>query len=126
MECQMETKMLFGEWLSHQIYMRQWDQKMLAHMSGVTAAQISRIINGTRRPGPESLMGIAAALKMPPEELYRRAGLLPPKRGVTPADLTRYDDMLSTIASLTPENQKLLFELLEKIKLSEEAARNDK
>ena len=119
----METEMLFGEWLSHQIYMRQWDQKMLAHMSGVTAAQISRIINGTRRPGPESLMGIAAALKVPPEELFRRAGLLPP-RGATANDMARYDDMVATIASLTPENQKLVFDLLERIKRSEEAARN--
>ena len=111
----METGMLFGEWLSHQIYMRQWDQKMLAHMSGVTAAQISRIISGTRRPGPESLTGIAAALKVPPEDLFRRAGLLPMPASATTDDRRLMQDLIRKIERFSPEDRRYAAELLDRV-----------
>ena len=95
----------------------------LARRSQVTQTHISRIMSEMRRPGPDALMSIARAMHMPAEEVFRRAGLLPP-RGATTDDLARYDDMLSTIASLTPENQKLVFDLVERIRRSEEAAGN--
>lgn len=38
---------------------------------------ISHLINGTRLPGPDALIAIAEALKLPPEFVFRKAGLLP-------------------------------------------------
>lgn len=116
----METT--FVEWLQGELNQRGWSQADLARRSHVTQTHISRIMSEMRRPGPDALMNIAHALRVPPDEAFRRAGLLPP-RGATAADLARYNDMLDTIASLTPENQALVFSLVEKIRLSEENSR---
>ena len=67
----------FGEWLKQQIEIKRISQKELSQKSGVTPAQISRIIGGTRGVGPDALMGIARALKLPNETVFRAAGLLP-------------------------------------------------
>lgn len=70
----MET---FGEWLRKELNHRKISQRELADRSGITPAQISRVISGTRGPGPELIQSIAYALNLPPEEVYRAAGLLP-------------------------------------------------
>lgn len=116
----METT--FVDWLQSEMNQRGWTQADLARRSHVTQTHISRIMSEMRRPGPDALMNIAQAMHLPADEVFRRAGLLPP-RGATAADLARYDDMLATIASLTPENQKLVFDLVERIKVSEENSR---
>lgn len=67
----------FGEWLKQEIDKRHISQKELAEISGVTPAQISRIIGGTRGIGPDAIVGIARALKLPPELVFKKAGILP-------------------------------------------------
>lgn len=74
----MET---LGCWLQTQIDMHGWRQAELARRAGIQPATLNRIINGTRNMGPEVAGQIAKALGIPPEEVLRRAGLLPP---VTP------------------------------------------
>jgi len=124
MSYQMTPNTDFTEWLTNELTVKGWDQAELSRRSGITTAHISRIMTGQRHPGSDALSGIARALRLPPEDVFRRAGLLPPKRGVTANDMARYDDVLATIASLTPENQKLVFDLLERIKRSEESTRS--
>lgn len=119
----MTTSTTFGDWVLQELNSRGWDQAELARRSGISDAHISRVVTGGRKPGADAVQRIARALRLPAEEVFRRAGLLPP-RGATADDLARYDDMLSTIASLTPENQRLVFDLVERIRRSEEAARN--
>ncbi|MDX9993213.1 MAG: helix-turn-helix transcriptional regulator [Anaerolineales bacterium] len=68
----------FGEWLKSEINIRNISQKELADISGVTPAQISRAIGGSRGLGTDTLTAIARALRLPPEEVFRRAGILPP------------------------------------------------
>ena len=119
----MATNIDFAEWLTNELAVKGWDQAELSRRSGITTAHISRIMTGQRHPGSEALSGIARALRLPPEELFRRAGLLPPKRGVTADDQARYNDMLEAVRSLSPDGQKLLFEILETIKRSEENSR---
>lgn len=67
----------FTNWLTYELKLRGWDQAELARRSGVTTAQISRIITGERKTGPEVSRKIARALHLPPEEVFRQAGLLP-------------------------------------------------
>lgn len=74
--CLMET---FGDWLKHEIELRNMTQRELAVRSGITPAQISRVISGTRGVGEESLLAISRALRLPPETVFRAAGFLPPK-----------------------------------------------
>jgi len=67
----------FPEWLLQELNSRNMSQSDLARASGVTTAQISRIISGQRKPGPEVLNSISRALKLSRETVFRAAGLLP-------------------------------------------------
>lgn len=68
----------FPEWLKKELESRGLSQSELARSAGVTRAAINGILTGARGPGTDLCNGIARALKIPPEEVYRAAGLLPP------------------------------------------------
>lgn len=59
-------------------------QSDLSRASNVTTAQISRIISGQRNPGKDTLTAFARALKLPPELVFEKAGILPPKNDLSP------------------------------------------
>ncbi len=67
----------FVEWLQEQMHGRGWDQSDLARHSRLTKGQISRILTGERRAGPDTCTKLAHALLLPPEAVFRRVGLLP-------------------------------------------------
>lgn len=67
----------FLSWLQAQLAERNWTQAELARRSGISTASISRIFSGARNTGTDVCQAIALALRLPPDELYRRAGLLP-------------------------------------------------
>lgn len=69
----------FCEWLSEEIHRRGWSQAELARRAEVTPAQISRVLSKVQQPGPDTCTGIAQALGISPEEVFRRAGRLPPE-----------------------------------------------
>lgn len=54
-----------------------WSQADLAKRAQVSKGIISRIINRERKATPETLQAIAKAMKLPVEEVFRWAGLLP-------------------------------------------------
>ena len=58
---------------------RGWSQSDLARAGGFNRATISLILSEDRSPGPEVCTGIAKAFKIPPESVFRIAGLLPPE-----------------------------------------------
>lgn len=75
----------FPEWLQSELTKRGWSQSDLARFSGVNRQVISSYLNNQRKkPDPEVLVNIAFALKFPPEEVFRRAGLLPSQKKETP------------------------------------------
>lgn len=74
-ECQLVNT--FAEWLMQQLEERDWSQAELARRAGVTRQAISNLINSNRQVGPEVANGIALALGLPPEEVFRKAGLIP-------------------------------------------------
>lgn len=111
----------FTDWLHNELRRRGWEQADLVRRSGMSQSQISRIMNGMRRPGPEAMTNIARALHVPADEAFRRAGLLPPENAnLTLGDQRSFAEMVEMIAALTPENQRLVFDLVERIKRSEE------
>ena len=69
----------FAEWLENALVIHNLTASELARRAGVDKGVISRLINKERAPSPETLSSIAAALKLPPEILFRAAGLLPPE-----------------------------------------------
>jgi len=110
----METN--FPEWLLAELEKRNMTQAELARKSGVTPPQISRILSGTRGTEGKTLSALAHALKLPPEEVYRAAGLLPPEPIET--KLTR--QITYVTAQLPPEEQQGLLEFAKlRLRLSE-------
>jgi transcriptional regulator with XRE-family HTH domain len=69
----------FAEWLMFEAVRRNWSQADLARKSGLNRAVISKILSDKSDPSPESCKALAKALDTPIEEIYRAAGLLPPK-----------------------------------------------
>lgn len=113
--------MSFSEWVQAELNSRGWDQAELARRSKISDAHISRIVSGGRKPGPDSLNAIARAFRLPPDEVYRHAGLLPPKdANLTPGDKRALIELMDKIATLSPDNQRFVSELVDKVKRSEE------
>lgn len=73
----MTTHEDFSAWLQAELDARGWDQAELARRSQTTTALISRMISGERLPGAVVARRLARALSLAPEEVFRRAGLLP-------------------------------------------------
>jgi transcriptional regulator with XRE-family HTH domain len=74
----------FGAWLKEELTRQEMSQSDLARASNITTAQISRIISGNRGVGEQALNAIAHALKLPPEMIFEKAGLLPQKIELSP------------------------------------------
>lgn len=70
---------LFGTWLKIQLDEKGISQAELARRIQMQPSQVSHIISGERGTTPEGYLAIARALSLPPEIIYRAAGLLPPK-----------------------------------------------
>lgn len=71
----------FSNWLREELDRRGWTQAKLAGLMGMSPAQVTRIMSGERGIGEQSLTAIAKAFRIPPEEVYRAAGLLPARAG---------------------------------------------
>jgi transcriptional regulator with XRE-family HTH domain len=70
----------FADWLQKELDKRDWSQAKLAKNAGINRTGINKIINRSHKtnPSPETLEAIAKALKIPADEVYRHAGILPP------------------------------------------------
>ena len=71
----------FVDWLYAELADRGWSNSELARRVGVTPSAMSRITNRQTQPSFETCIGIAQALGYPPEQVLRKAGLLPPWPG---------------------------------------------
>lgn len=68
----------FSEWLRKQLKDKRWRQADLARAANLDPAVISNLVNEIRGPGEDTCTAIARALDLPPETVFRAAGLLPP------------------------------------------------
>lgn len=68
--------MSFGSWLQAELNKRGWSQWELSRQSEIPQSQISKIINGSRHPGPEPCIAIAEALGVSRDEVFRARGWL--------------------------------------------------
>lgn len=69
--------MTFSDWLASELNKRDMSQADLARKSDLTRGAVSHLINQQRQPGPDACLAIARALSLPPELVFRQAGLLP-------------------------------------------------
>lgn len=70
----------FIGWLQEELKKRDWSTADLSKKSGISQPHISRIMSGSRKAGTDALEAIARAFNLPPDLVFRRAGLLPPTK----------------------------------------------
>ncbi len=69
----------FSGWLIQQLNQRGWYQAELARNAEVSRTAISDVISEKHTAGFDLCLAISRALKLPPEIVFRAAGLLPSK-----------------------------------------------
>lgn len=98
----------FGAWLLNELEERNMTQSELARLAGLSRGTLSNLISGTRGRGPDSIEAIARALKLPPDQVFRVAGLLPPKRDVD----EETEELNHLLDLLTPDKRKIAKSIL--------------
>jgi transcriptional regulator with XRE-family HTH domain len=88
----------FGTWLLFELEKRGLNQSDLSKLSGLSRGTLSNLVNGTRGFGPDSLAAIARALKLPAEEVFRAAGILPQVKEKS-AQISKFDHLLETLSA---------------------------
>ncbi len=78
----------FDSWLLKEINKRDWSQSDLARSAGLHRAVIHKVINGASKPTPATLNAIAYALRIPPELVFEKAGLLKPSSELSATERT--------------------------------------
>ena len=110
------TMNIINNWLLNELRKRDWSQADLARRAGVSRTAISDIISGKRKIGRDLAVSISEAFKLPLEEVYRAAGLLPPE----PAETKLARQITHITAQLPPEEQQGLLEFAKlRLRLSE-------
>lgn len=67
----------FQDWINQELNQRGWSIRELARRTNLYPGTISKVLNYKNKPGQDFCLAISKALKLPPEEVFRRAGLLP-------------------------------------------------
>ena len=110
-----------NKWLLNELEIREWSQADLARRAGVSRAAISDILSGKRNLGRDLAISIAEVLKLPLEDVFRAAGILPPE----PAQdntLYKINHLYHTLKE--PSNKTRALEFLEF--LSQQEEKNDR
>lgn len=120
--CYLMETIAFITWLQSELDKRGWSQADLARAIRMTTATVSRVMSGDRKPGIEFLIALAGALKVPPEEIYRAAGLLPP---ITESKQIT-EEINYLMAGMTPDERQEAIEYLRyRFSRSKTARRNN-
>jgi transcriptional regulator with XRE-family HTH domain len=98
----------FVTWLTDEMNARGWTNSELARRAGVRQSTVSMVISGHNKPGDDLCLGIARAFHVPAEEVFRRAGILPPLPA--PENDITFDELLSYMKRLSAEDRKDVLE----------------
>ena len=88
----------FSDWLIKELQTRGISSADLSRQAGISKGAISHIINSNRNPGIDMCLGISRAFNLPPEEVYRKAGLLPS----VPAEQEKTNELTYLASQLPP------------------------
>lgn len=103
-ECKMVSMEKLTVWILGELEQRDWKPADLARRAGMSTGALSNIMSGNRRPGPDACVAIARALSVPPEKVFRIAGLLPLLPG--PEDDKSIGEIVELIKRLPPSQRK--------------------
>lgn len=113
--------MEFNDWLLNCLNEKGWNQSELATRAGVTRTAISDVISGRRNPGPNLCLAISRALNLPPETVFRAAGLLPAK----PAATQKLDEAAYILSMLGEDDLEEIIQIA-RLKLERQKTANKK
>jgi len=71
----MSTKLI--DWITKEINLRGWSVRELARRAYLSHATINGVLTEKAGAGPDFCTGIARAFRVPPDQVFRLAGLLP-------------------------------------------------
>jgi transcriptional regulator with XRE-family HTH domain len=75
----------FADWLNGRMRIKNWSQSELARISGLTRQAINNYLSAkVNKPDEDALKALAHAFDLPPEEIFRAAGILPPNHEKPP------------------------------------------
>jgi transcriptional regulator with XRE-family HTH domain len=106
----------FNDWLIKEMSKRGWSQSDLARSSELNRAVINKLLNGQTLPRPSTLESIARAFKVPVEQVFRVAGLLPD----IPENESYLEEVIHHIRQIQDPQRKATLLLLIKALYSEE------
>jgi transcriptional regulator with XRE-family HTH domain len=110
----------FMTWLDGILAERNLTRADLARRAGIGQSTLSLIGSGDRNPGSEVCLAIARALKIPPEEVLRVAGILPPVRSGSALD----DRIVHLMGLLSDDEKNMLLEFSELLVHRREKSKN--
>jgi len=96
----------FTDWLSTELRERGWTIAELARRGSISRATLSYVLNGQNPPAFKNCVAIAKGFKMQPEEVLRKAGLLPSCER-TPT----VNRLIEIVGQLSPEDQEEILEI---------------
>jgi transcriptional regulator with XRE-family HTH domain len=109
----------FSDWLASEMTRRGISASDLARAAHKAPAVITRVLRGERKPAPETLEAIAGALRLPTDEVFRAAGLLP---AVSEVDAIKRQILFETQSMTREEQREVLAYIRMKKELRQEEA----
>lgn len=114
----------FITWLNGELDRRGWSRSEAARRGEVSASMMDKVIGGFSNPGIEFCKGVSRAFKMPLEEVFRLAGILPDrgangrpvrdKRGIV-YEIDGDAVLLAKYHALSGDDQALVQDLMERL-----------
>lgn len=69
--------MEFITWINTELDQRGWSRSEAARRGGFSSSTLDKVVGGFSKPGPVLCRGLARAFGLPPDEVFRLAGILP-------------------------------------------------
>jgi transcriptional regulator with XRE-family HTH domain len=69
----------FSLWIGQELDRRGWSRSEAARRGSISPSAMDKVIGGFANPGIDFCRGVARAFGLPLEEVFRLAGILPPK-----------------------------------------------
>lgn len=119
----------FGAWLDRELQARGWSQSEAARRGEMSSQMVNALVNGQANPGLDSCQGIARAFKIPLEDVFRFAGILPAQSKDRPVrdrmrvvyEVDGDELVLQLWRALSPEDQRIVRDLMERLVPSNQA-----
>jgi len=98
----------FLTWVTDETKLRGWSDSELARRIGVSSATVSRILNSVRNASWDFCAGVAHAFGLSEDEVFRRAGLLPP----LPPEVAEEREIMRIVRSLSRAEREMMMRIL--------------